>query len=61
MSDTPDNPEKAYNKGCMWGMSGGAEHNCPYAHDSELASRWQAGWQAGHQAWRKRQSAQAVG
>lgn len=61
MTAAPDNPEKAYNKGCMWGMSGGARNACPYAPDDACAQQWHDGWQAGYQAWSKRHPTQAVG
>lgn len=61
MTATPDTPEKAYNKGCMWGMSGGDRDTCPYPQDSDCASHWQQGWEAGYQAWCKRNPTQATG
>lgn len=46
--------EKAYNQGCMWGMSGGKSEQCPYAADNPLAAWWFQGWEAGMEAWHER-------
>lgn len=52
MSDGSAAPEKAYRKGCMWGMSGGDRRACPYEQE-ELKTQWLAGWRTGFAAWRK--------
>jgi len=49
-----DPGDKAYAKGCMWGMSGRELAQCPY-DDEDLAAFWEAGWQEGREAWEKRQ------
>ncbi|WP_157375436.1 ribosome modulation factor [Alcanivorax hongdengensis] len=49
--------EKAYNRGCMWGMSGNDDSHCPY-QDEELARWWLIGWQDGHSAWQDRSDQQ---
>tara|TARA_R110001606_G_scaffold171956_5_gene318081 strand:- start:9688 stop:9879 length:192 start_codon:yes stop_codon:yes gene_type:complete len=46
--------EKAYNRGCMWGMAGGALDQCPYSNEA-LAEWWHQGWEAGAAAWHDRQ------
>ena len=51
-----DPNKKAYDKGCMWGMSGRPLEECPF-QDDNLASWWEAGWHEGNEAWRKRNSA----
>ncbi|MCH2555721.1 MAG: ribosome modulation factor [Alcanivorax sp.] len=50
---TKDPFEKAYNRGCMWGMAGGGVAQCPYL-DEALAEWWVQGWEAGTAAWRDR-------
>lgn len=61
MSDDTGTPEKAYSKGCMWGMSGGDRWACPYTQE-ELITQWLAGWRNGFGAWRKhRRAAPPVG
>lgn len=47
-------PERAYNKGCMWGMGGGGREACPY-RDSELAKSWLKGWHVGSKAYTNRE------
>lgn len=53
-SDTRDNTKRAYDKGCMWGMSGRDESQCPYAPGDALEDWWLAGWREGHDAFLKR-------
>ena len=47
---TSDPFEKAYNRGCMWGMAGGRVDQCPY-QDEALEEWWVQGWDAGAAAW----------
>lgn len=56
MDDQSVTPERAYNKGCMWGMSGGDQAECPY-RDSALVESWQSGWQTGFDAFSQRRAA----
>lgn len=49
-------PDKAFNKGCMWGMSGGKSEKCPYLPESNLATHWQQGWLTGYNAFSKKQA-----
>lgn len=51
--DPRDNAKKAYDQGCMRGMSGQGPEVCPY-EDENLAAWWEAGWQEGHEAWERR-------
>ncbi|KZY28613.1 ribosome modulation factor [Alcanivorax sp. HI0083] len=53
MSPDREQCEKAYNQGCMWGMSGGDSNRCPYT-DAQLTQWWFDGWQAGIDAWHDR-------
>ncbi len=59
-AEARDPSKKAYDQGCMWGMSGRGRDTCPYTDDN-LASWWEAGWLEGYEAWQRRQeSRQAV-
>lgn len=52
-SDTRDHCKKAYDRGCMWGMSGRDDSGCPFEEDI-LIDWWQAGWREGYEAFMKR-------
>ncbi len=58
MSDISITPEKAYNKGCMWGMSGKPQTDCPFDADSDEASHWLRGWHDGYAAWLRQRQCQ---
>lgn len=45
-----DPTQKAFDQGCMWGMSGRDANRCPY-EDESLMIFWEAGWEEGHEAW----------
>lgn len=52
-------PERAYNKGCMWGMGGGSKEACPY-READLAKKWIDGWDVGNKAYSTRSSVARV-
>lgn len=58
-TDTRDSAKRAYDKGCMWGMGGRDEKQCPYAPGDALEDWWRAGWHEGHEAFLKRRLRQA--
>lgn len=55
--DSSSDCDKAYNQGCLWGLSGRPQSDCPYP-DNLLAEWWESGWQEGNEAWRARQDQQ---
>lgn len=58
--DQRDPCKKAYDRGCMWGMSGRDDSGCPYQEDI-LMDWWHAGWREGYEAFMKRHPQQEVG
>lgn len=50
-----DECKKAYNQGCLWGLSGRLATDCPYA-DERLSQWWESGWEEGREAFLKKQS-----
>lgn len=58
--DTRDACKKAYDRGCMWGMSGRDDSQCPYQEDI-LMDWWHAGWREGYEAFLKRRPEQQTG
>lgn len=50
--------DKAYNQGCLWGLSGRSQVDCPY-QNTLLREWWESGWQEGNEAWRARQEKHA--
>lgn len=60
--DTRDVCKKAYDRGCMWGMSGRDDSQCPYQdQDDILVDWWHAGWREGYEAFLKRRPQQQTG
>ncbi|MBZ2190332.1 ribosome modulation factor [Alcanivorax sp. JB21] len=51
--DSRDRCKKAYDRGCMWGMSGRDDSGCPFEEDI-LVDWWHAGWREGYEAFMKR-------
>jgi ribosome modulation factor len=53
--------KKAYNQGCLWGLSGRPVTQCPYEDDT-LSQWWESGWEEGNEAWQLKQAGnQAAG
>jgi len=54
-----DECKKAYNQGCLWGLSGRPSTDCPF-QDETLSQWWESGWAEGNEAWLRKQAGQRV-
>ena len=52
-----DECQKAYNQGCLWGLSGRPSTGCPYSEET-LTQWWGSGWAEGNEAWLRKQTGQ---